>query len=143
METGELFPETAGGALQTRAPEWVGTARNRWGHPRVTARLVPEWDDHQGWKCGWFAQVDQAADEWHPRNPDAHRRLANYPWHRLDELPTSPRFATAAAIAARALKIVLEQMASYAEDGEAAQDIRTVQEQIETQARAWLVTGCG
>lgn len=139
METGDLFPETAGTLAEAAAPSWTGAELDRWGHPRVIARLIPEWSERRGWVCGWFAQVDQALDEWHPGAADKHLRLAHYPWYRLDELPNSPRFAIAAGVAARALKIVLEQMASYAEDGDAAQDIRTVQEQIETQARAWLM----
>ena len=138
MENAELFPETAGGLAHAVVPSWTGTELDRWGHPRVTARLVPEWSERCGWVCGWFAQVDQAVDEWHPGAPDKHLRLAHYPWHRLDELPNSPRFAIAAGVAARALKIVLEQMVSYTDDPATVTDIRKVQELIETQARAWL-----
>lgn len=138
MDTAQLFPETAD-AQAAPALEWRSTgALNQWGDPRVTVRLLPTWSEADGWRCGWFAMLDRALDEWHPGNPDAWRQHAHYPWHRLAEMPTSRQLAVAAGNAARGVRIVLQQMLEYAEDPQGAQAAVEVSDQIERQAREWL-----
>ncbi|WP_457425601.1 hypothetical protein [Roseateles sp. P5_E7] len=137
MSTADLFPETAAG--KAPAVQWIGPSRCKWEHPRVVARLVPSWSAQDGWRIGWFIQADKCVDEWHPDAPNKHKQHGAYPWYRLDELPNSPRFAMAAGSAARALKIVLEQMVGHVEP-EIHDEIRSLQEQIERQAQDWL---CG
>ena len=139
MNFADLFPETIEMVKETNAPAWTGVSVDKWQHHRVNARLVPAWSAAQGWQIGWFAQVDKCMDEWHPGAPTKHLQIANYPWYRLDELPSSNRFAIAAGSAARALKIVLEQMLGYVEP-ELHAEVHAMQEQIERQARDWL---CG
>lgn len=133
----DLFPET----LPKAAPqgvEWTGTTLNAHGDPRVTLRLIAKWSE-AGWTCGWFVMLDSALDEWHPAAPNEYRRHAHYPWYRLPEMPQSPRFAVAAAVAARAAKIVLHQMTEYALDQAAVADAHALSAQIEQQAQRWLV----
>lgn len=136
----DLFPETA----QTAAPiatSWTGQLADQWGHPRVALRLLSQWQEKTGlWHCGWFVQLDRAVDEWHPAHPHKHAAAASYPWYRLSELPCSRRFGIAAANAARAARIVLEQMQAYAEDAAGAQDARDLSDRVEAQARQWLLS---
>jgi len=133
-----LFPELD--AIDKPAlHEWSGRSVNKYGSPRVHVRILAIWHQHHGWMAGWFAQVDKALDEWHPSNPNAWRAHPGpYPWYRLDELPRSRQHDIAAGNAARAVKIVLEQMKAYAEDEAATQDTQQLQDDIERQARAWL-----
>ena len=139
MSTAALFPETDGRAAPSETLAWAGTSLCKWGHPRVTARLVPAWTASKGWAVGWFTQVGDCVDEWHPAAPHKHRQHAAYPGCRLDELPSSSHFAVAAGNATRALKIVLEQMLGYADPALHA-EVRELQQQMERQAQDWL---CG
>lgn len=138
MMTEDLFPETTERAETTNV-EWRGKLVTQWDHPRVVVRLVSEWDPEAGWRVGWFVQLDRAVDEWHPRAPDRHKEYSHYPWYRLSEMPRSRKFGIAAGQAARAVKIVLEQMLEYAEDTQALEDAREVSSVIESQAQEWLV----
>jgi len=138
MEGGmtDLFPETES-ATAAQGIEWQGSQLDKYGGPRVTVRLIDLWHQHRGYQVGWFAMCDKALDEWHPQNADQWKRIANYPWHRPDELPCSNRHAIACGIAARAVKIVLEQMKQHVEP-DLVGDIQAVQDRIERQAIAWL-----
>ena len=138
MSTAELFPETATSCAAPSA-DWTGTTIDKWGHKRVNARLVTRWTAGNGWCIGWFVQVGGCVDEWHPAAPDKHKQHAGHPWYRLDEMPTSTSFAVAAGNASRALKIVIEQMLSWAEP-ELHAEARAMQAAIERQAQDWL---CG
>lgn len=131
-----LLPEA--GAVDIEAASWESELVDRWGHARVVVRLISCWTGEKGWQVGWYVRLDAAGDEWHPSNPKAHLRMANYPWYRLDDLPTSTRFGIAAGEAARAAKIVLAQMLEYADDAAAAEAARVLSDRIEVQARAWL-----
>lgn len=136
----DLFPETLSNAPHLvgttgPAPKWESELVDaKWGHPRIVVRLLPRWSTANGWVCGWFANVDNAVDEW---MPGAAVR-PNWPWYRPDTQPQSNRFEYAAASAARAVKIVLEQMIAYAEL-DAAPAVREISERIEVQARTWLL----
>jgi hypothetical protein len=134
----DLFPETMAHAPQLEHA-FRGSLVDAWDAARVNVRLIGLWStDDAGWRVGWFVQLDHAVDEWHPAAEGRHRSMAQYPWYRLGELPRSGRFNVAAALAARAAKIVLEQMTPYAEDEAVVADARTLSEHIDTQARAWL-----
>lgn len=140
MKAAALFPETECMAVAPdQAITWAGTSLCKYGHPMVNARLVPAWTPAKGWTIGWFVQVGDCVDEWHPSAPDKHKLHLAYPWYRLDELPTSTRFAIAAGNATRALKIVLEQMLGYA-DPKLHAEVRELQQHMERQAQDWL---CG
>lgn len=139
MTFADLFPETIELTKATNAPTWSGSMLDRWGAPLIVTRLVPAWSPAHGWQVGWYAQVDKCVDEWHPNAATKHLQLANYPWYRLDELPSSRSFAIAAGTAARAMKIVIEQMLSYV-DQALHDEVHQVQDAIERQAQAWL---CG
>lgn len=132
-----LLPET-GSKINDHAAEWCGVLLDKWGHPRIVVRLISSWTAKLGWQVGWFIQLDNAVDEWHPSAPNAYKRMANYPWYRLDELPNSARFEIAAGAAARAVKIVLAQMLEYAMDGQASEEAVTISHRIEAQAQTWL-----
>ena len=135
--TSDLFPETDT-ATAAQATEWHGALLDKYDAPRVTVRLIDLWHQHRGYQVGWFAMCDKAMDEWHPGNADTWKRHAAYPWYRPGgELPNSNKHAVACGIAARAVKIVLEQMKGYVEP-DLVGDIANVQDQIERQAQAWL-----
>ena len=53
-QTIDLFPETQG---QILSEEWASDAKDKWGYPRVTVRLIPKWDEKKGWQVGWLARV--------------------------------------------------------------------------------------
>ncbi|PTT80840.1 hypothetical protein DBR42_18855 [Pelomonas sp. HMWF004] len=139
MQPFELFPETLPNA-KPELCEWHSSAVDQWGHPLIEARLISMWSERQAWVCGWFARVGQAVDEWYPAFPRKHLEHvgAPWPWYRLDEIPTSGEFGVAAAIAGRALKIVLEQMVPYSPSPEATDELRTIQHAIESRCRGWL-----
>lgn len=140
MSTAGLFPETETTATApAEAVSWQGPSLCKYGLPLVTVRLLPAWSPSEGWRIGWCAQVGKCVDEWHPAAPNRHREHPSYPWYRLDEMAASDRFAIAAGSAARALKIVLEQMLGYAEP-ELRAEVHELQEAIERQAQDWL---CG
>lgn len=136
----DLFPETlAAGSVIAGAPEWSGALLDRWDGPRIRARLIPQWNSRGGWVVGWFVKADQCLDEWAPAAPDAWRAHSHYPWYRPEEMPCSAIYAVACGQAARMLKIVMEQfIASGYLDAELANEMHSLQAQIETQARAWL-----
>ena len=137
MTTLDLFPETQGDSSSAHT-QWVGDLRDEWGHPVTVLRLIPSWDTRKGWICGWFLQVGTAVDEWHPNCPDAHKTYTNYPWYRLDAMPSSRTLAIAAAVATRAARIVLEQMLPYATSQDHIAEVRATQDAAETRARHWL-----
>lgn len=137
MTNAELFPETSTSASEPATVEWHGKLLDKWSSPRATVRLITTWHQHKGWVVGWFCMLDAAADEWHPANPDAHRRHGSYPWYRLDEMPCSASYAVACGNAARAVKIVMEQMKAYCQS-DLVPDVTELQTQIEAQAMAWL-----
>lgn len=134
----DLFPETDT-VTAAQGIEWHGALLDKYDSPRVTVRLIDLWHQHRGYQVGWFCMCDKAMDEWHPANPDAWRRHAAYPWYRPGdgELPNSGKHAVACGIAARAVRIVLEQMRGFV-DPALAGNITTMQDQIERQAEAWL-----
>ena len=133
----DLFPETDT-ATVAEGIEWNGAMLDKYGNPRVTVRLIDMWHQHRGYQVGWFVICDKSVDEWHPKNADEWKRMAAYPWYRPGgELPRSNKHALACGIAARAVKIVMEQMKGYV-DPEITGDIQSVQERIEQQAQAWL-----
>lgn len=134
----DLFPETIDDTAVEQV-EWAGSTLCKYGHPLVRVRLISVWHQHQGWQVGWFAQVDNAVDEWHPKAPRNWKQHATYPWYRLEEMPTSKRYGIACGNAARAVKIVLEQMKGYCGDAGALADVTRLQDQIEVAARAWLL----
>lgn len=135
----DLFPELAEHA-PCISTEWAGQLQCQYGHPRVVVRLIARWDAAAClWHCGWLVNLDKALDEWHPHAPDAWRRHGSWPWYRTDDMPTGKTLATARANAARAAKIVLEQMQPYAADPAVADEARALSQQIEDQARAWLM----
>ena len=138
MNNFDLFPETTVKAAPC-VTEWRSKLLDKWGHPRIEFRLIGKWDEVQGWVCGWLVRLDGALDEWHPSAPNEYKRHVSYPWYRLDEMPRSDHFSLAAASAARAGKIVLEQMLAYANDGACVEEARAISGQVEEQARAWLV----
>lgn len=138
----DLFPETATSTTEPATVEWSGTMLNKYGSPRATVRLITTWHQHQGWVVGWYAMLDKALDEWHPANPDYWRQRANYPWHRLNEMPRSASYAIACGQAARGVRIVMEQMKGWCEP-DLLLDVAQLQDQIEAQARAWLCEGSG
>lgn len=108
---------------------------DKWGHARVVVRLLPSWDANKGiWTVGWFCFVGTAVDEWVPGMGVA----PNWPWYRTDVQPSSTAYATACGSAARAVKIVIEQMLSYV-DPECAQAARRIEERLEEQARRWFL----
>lgn len=133
----DLFPETAKSASEPATVEWHGKLLDKYDYPRATVRLITTWHQHKGWVVGWFCMMDTAVDEWHPANPDAHRRHSNYPWYRLDEMPASASYGLACGSAARAVKIVMEQMKAYCQP-DLVTDVTQLQQQIEEQAMAWL-----
>lgn len=135
--TTDLFPETASSVSEPATVEWYGKLLDKWGSPRATVRLITTWHQHKGWVVGWFCMMDTALDEWHPANPDAHRKHAAYPWYRLNEMACSASYAMACGSAARAVKIVMEQMKAYCEP-DLVPDVTELQMQIEAQAMAWL-----
>lgn len=137
MSNFDLFPETVVKAAPC-VTEWRSGLLDKWDHPRIEFRLIAKWDDVQGWLCGWLVRLDGALDEWHPSAPNEYKRHASYPWYRLDEMPRSNHFSLAAASAARAARIVLEQMLSYANDAACVEEARAISSQVEEQARAWL-----
>lgn len=134
-----LLPETSRKA-NDYAAVWTGVLLDKWSRPRIEVRLISDWTSKHGWRIGWFVQLDNAVDEWHPSMPSAHLRIANYPWYRLDELPNSDHFEVAAGVAARALKIVLAQMLEYVADSQVTEEAAAISERIELQAQAWLKT---
>lgn len=133
-----LWPE-AGGAIDNQAACWMSDLVDKWNCPRVEVRLISKWTSAVGWEVGWFARLDGALDEWHPSAPAAHRRINNFPWYRLDILPSSTQLAVASSVAGRAVKIVLAQMLEYASDVAGANAAREISERIESQARSWLL----
>ena len=137
MKTLDLFPETLGLTISANT-EWTGERRDEWNHPISVLRLIPSWNPHKGWTCGWFLQIGKAVDEWHPNNPNKHKELPHYPWHRPAQMATSKTLAIAAAVATRAANIVLEQMLHYAIDSEHAAEAKGLQEAAEARARHWL-----
>lgn len=130
----DLFPETLERiALPVRFE--TGHALCQYGWPRVEAKLLPSWDAGVGlWRVGWLCRVDKAVDEWMPDTVPA----PGWPWYRPASQPESQHFAIACAEAARAAKIVLEEQIQYAECDAAVQAVRSVQQQLEVQARRWL-----
>lgn len=132
-----LLPETSN-KTNDHAAVWIGVLRDKWDYPRVEVRLISSWTAKHGWRVGWFIQLDKAVDEWHPSAPGAYKRMANYPWYRLDELPSADKFEVAAGVAARAVKIVLAQMLEYAGDEYAKDEALAISDRIEAQAQAWL-----
>lgn len=139
-----LFPEldAAGGAIDPTSCHWRGQIVCKYGHPLTDVRLLPSWNASTGWTVGWLVAVGRpphtaVLDEWTPAAPHAWRRHGAWPWYRLDEMPRSSSFAIAAAKAARACKIVLEQAKSYVDDDVSA-EITTIQADMERQAQAWL-----
>lgn len=130
----DLFPETKG---EQPAPLMYASAgvQDKWGYERLDVRLVPRWDAATGlWLVGWFAKADGAMDEWIATRPTP----PGWPWYRLDEMPSARNMDVAAAIAARAVKIVLEQMKQYV-DLDLWPAIVVVQERLEVDARRWLL----
>lgn len=138
MDTLDLFPETTDRAAPC-VTEWRSALLDKWGHPRIEFRLISKWDEGSGWVCGWLVRLDGALDEWHPSAPNEYKRHGQYPWYRLDEMPRSGHFSLAAASAARAGKIVLEQMLAYANDEVCVQEARAISSQVEAQAMTWLI----
>ncbi len=134
-----LLPETSS-KINDQAAVWRGVLLDKWGHSRIVVRLISSWTAKIGWRVGWFVQLDNAVDEWHPSAPWEYRRMVQYPWYRLDDMPSADRFEVAAGVAARAVKIVLAQMFEYAEDGLSSEEARDISCQIEAQAQAWLTT---
>lgn len=132
--TADLFPETQGAIIPM---EWVSEARNEYGYPLITARLLPKRAEDGVWHVGWLVHAEKALDEWHPSNPDAYKMHAAYPWYRLDALPFARSRDVAMANAGRAVKIVLAQMLPFVDPALHA-EVQRIQEQIEAQARAWL-----
>lgn len=129
----DLFPETFGDAP---APvEYESTdMRDKWGWPRVTVRLVPSWDAQAGlWSVGWFCKIDGAMDEHLPTKPTP----AGYPWYRPDSFPQGKSLDVAKAIAARAVKIVMEQALGYV-DRDIWPATKDAQERLERDAQRWL-----
>jgi hypothetical protein len=97
----DLFPETMANAPQLERA-FQGKLFDTWGHARVSVRLIGMWSTaDEGWRVGWFVQLDRAVDEWHPAAQDRHKSMAQYPWYRLGELPRSGRFDVAAANSGR------------------------------------------
>lgn len=137
MSNLDLFPET-GLKANACVTEWRSALLDKWGHSRIEFRLISKWDEVQGWVCGWLVRLDGALDEWHPSAPNEYKRHSSYPWYRLDEMPQSGHFNIAAASAARAGKIVLEQMLVYANDAACVEEARSISSQVEKQAMAWL-----
>lgn len=137
-ERSDLFPETLPGAELVSHSFVVDGVRDSYGHPRVEARIIGLWS-HDGWVVGWFAKVDKAVDEWHPRDPSRYRSYSHYPWYRLDRIPCADRFACAAGQAARGVKIVLAQMREYAADERSSAAIEELSDRIESQAQAWFM----
>lgn len=130
----DLFPETKG-----QQPEPVKYSsqgvQDQWGYERAFVRLVPRWDEATGlWLVGWVAKADGALDEWIAgRAP-----LPRHPWYRPDDQPQGKSLDVGLAIAARAVKIVLEQFKQYIEI-ELHPVVTELQEQLEVDARRWLV----
>lgn len=133
-EVTDLFPETLGESAPVLYES--ADALDKWGYARVVVRLIPKWSEATGlWTVGWFCRVDRAVDEWVPGASIA----ANWPWYRTDHQPTSRHFAIACAIAARAVKIVIEQMLAHV-GPDIAGPARDIEGLLETQVRCWL---CG
>jgi len=130
----DLFPETKG--EQPKPVKYTSSGvQDEWGYERVEVRLVPRWDAMTGlWLVGWVAKADGALDEWIAGRVPA----PNWPWYRLDETPQGRSLNVATAMAARAVKIVLEQMKQYVEQA-LVLAITGVQEQLEADARRWLM----
>jgi hypothetical protein len=129
----DLFPETKG---EQPAPIKYTTqgVQDKWDYERVEVRLVPRWEPSTGlWLVGWLAKADGALDEW-----IAGRVPANWPWYRLDETPQSRSLDMANAVAARGVKIVLEQMKQYV-DRDLWPHVTGIQERLEADARRWLM----
>lgn len=132
----DLFPETLGKAptpIEYVSPDMLC----KWGHPRVTVRLIPSWDEKSGlWYVGWLCMLDKAVDEHLPTKVTP----SGYPWYRPGEFPYSKDLDVAKGIAGRAVKIVMEQMLGYV-----APDIvpaaRLVQDTIEKDAQRWFGVG--
>lgn len=131
--TMDLFPETLGVAP---APiEYESTdMRCKWGSPRVMVRLLPSWNEAAGlWSMGWLCVIDKAVDEHLPMKSTP----AGYPWYRPEEFPQAKGLDVAKAVAARAVKIVMEQMLGYV-DQEIWPAVRVAQAQLELDAQRWL-----
>lgn len=129
----DLFPETLGAAP---APIEYESAdmRNKWGQPRMVVRLIPRWDEVAGlWSVGWLCTIDKAVDEYLPIKSTP----AAYPWYRPGQFPQAKGLDVAKAIAARAVKIVMEQMLGYVEQ-DIWPTVRAVQAQLERDAQRWL-----
>ena len=132
----DLFPETLGAAP---APIEYESAdmRNKWDQPRMLVRLVPSWDAGGGlWSVGWFCMIDKAADEHLPIKSTP----PGYPWYRPGQFPQAKGQDVAKAIAARAVKIVMEQMLGYV-DRDIWPAVRAAQAQLESDAQRWLGAG--
>lgn len=107
--------------------------RDKWGHPRVRVYLTPRYEVGVGWTVGWFCHADQAVDEYIVGHPTP----ADYPWHRPGQSAPSGERLIAMASAARAVKIVLEQMKSYVEK-DCQKIIQFIQDRLEAYAMEWL-----
>lgn len=130
----DLFPETHGQQPDPVRYTSQG-AQDKWGYERVTVRLVPRWDPATGlWVVGWLANADGALDEWIAGRPTPPR----WPWYRPDEQPQGKSLDVGLALAARAVKILLEQMKPYA-GADLHPAVTAVQEQLEADARRWLM----
>lgn len=129
----DLFPETLGVAL---APiDYVSAdLRNQWDQPRMMVRLLPSWDADAGlWSVGWLCVIDKVVDEHLPFKPTP----PGYPWYRPADFPQARSLEVAQAIAARAVKFVMEQALGYIED-DLHPTVREAQMQLERDAQRWL-----
>ncbi|WKB50556.1 hypothetical protein [Eleftheria terrae] len=139
VEVLELFPETQERQEPVRF-KWCGGVKDTWGHPRVEVHLMGLWFCTEGWRVGWMVRLDKALDEWYPGDPHRHAKYRDYPWYRLETMPTSTQLVLASAAAARAAKIVLAQMTAYSVDQAGVDDANRLSMEIEDQARRWLLT---
>jgi hypothetical protein len=129
----DLFPETLG---KPPAPiEYTSaTMRNKWDQSRLIVRLIPSWDAQAGlWSVGWFCLIDKALDEHLPLKVTP----PNYPWYRPATFPQGRSLDVAQGIAARAVKIVMEQMVEHVGE-DILPELRRLQHQIERDAQRWF-----
>ncbi|WP_407364084.1 hypothetical protein HKW97_23730 (plasmid) [Pseudomonas luteola] len=129
----ELFPETLEALVDPVVFE--GEHRCKFGHATVVVKLLPSWSSDTGlWTVGWFCLVDRSVDEWMP----GQRTHAGWPWYRPAQQPCSRSYDIACAVAARAAKIVLEQMLEFTGSEDVNTSVRQLQDRIEKQAMQWL-----
>lgn len=106
---------------------------DKWGNPRTEVILRPQFDEPYGWRVGWACIGDRSVDEWLV----GRKTKAGWPWYRPSAIQSSEA-KVACALAARAVKIVLEQMKEHASDQGGVDSIQWVQDRLEAQAREWL-----